>query len=338
MTNEEVKSRILMEMNGAIDDDALRKLKICLDRNFYGITVVDNCTEVATVDMQTNDNMISRFLFDLKISGLSDRTIDQYKRETKRFFLIVDKHYSEIKPDDISYYLAVLMSRKMSVNSVDNSRKFLKPFFKWLYENEYIKKDIFIKIKPIKRTEKKKDFLTDAEIVNIRDACQKDRRALALVDFLLSTGVRVSECSNLKLENIDFNNGVVNIYATKTSQWRKVYLDSNALKHLNDYLNTRTDNCPYVFVNTKQVNGEVTRMKNGSMQRVVQKYCQEAKIHKHCHVHLFRKTLATRLYRRGMDIKIIATILGHKNLQTTETYYLSICEQDVEYLYNKCVS
>ena len=115
-------------------------------------------------------------------------------------------------------------------------------------------------------------------------------------------------------------------------------MDSNALKHLNDYLNTRTDNCPYVFVNTKQVNGEVTRMKNGSMQRVVQKYCQEAKIHKHCHVHLFRKTLATRLYRRGMDIKIIATILGHKNLQTTETYYLSICEQDVEYLYNKCVS
>ena len=102
MTNEEVKSRILMEMNGAIDDDALRKLKICLDKNFYGITVVDNCTEVATVDMQTNDNMISRFLFDLKISGLSDRTIDQYKRETKRFFLIVDKHYSEIKPDDIS--------------------------------------------------------------------------------------------------------------------------------------------------------------------------------------------------------------------------------------------
>lgn len=311
---------------------------MCLDRNFYGVTVIDNCTEIVKTEIVSNEQMLSKFIFEQKICGLSDNTIKQYKRETERFFSVVNKNFLEVNTDDISYYLAILMSKKISVNSVDNSRKFLKPFFKWLYESEYIPKDIFLKIKPIKRIEKQKDFFTDDEIVNMRDVCQNDTRALALVDFLLSTGLRVSECSNLKLENIDFNTGVVNVYATKTSQWRKVYLDSNALKHLHDYLNTRTDNCPYVFVNTRHVKGQITRMKNESMQKIVQKYCKEAKIYRHCHVHLFRKTLATRLYRHGMDIKMIATILGHKNLTTTETYYLSLHSNDIKHLYNKCLS
>ena len=337
MTNEEIKNRILMEMNEELTDDELRKLKMCLERNFYGITVVDNCTDIITVKNISNEKMISKFVFEQKIGGLSDNTIKQYKRETERFFSVVNKNFSEVNTDDISYYLATLMSKKISVNSVDNARKFLKPFFKWLYESEYIPKDIFLKIKPIKRVEKQKDFFTDDEIVNMRDACQDDIRVLALVDFLLSTGLRVSECSNLKLENIDFNTGVVNVYATKTSQWRKVYLDSNALKHLHDYLNTRTDTCPYVFTNKRRVKGQVTRMKNESMQKLVQKYCKEAKIYRHCHVHLFRKTLATRLSKRGMPLTSIAKILGHKSIKTTEQFYLSICDQDIKYMYQKCI-
>lgn len=269
MTNEDIKNRILMEMNGEIDNVALRKLKMCLERNFYGVTVTDNSTEIVKVETESNEQMIVKFCFEQKINGLSDNTIKQYKRETQKFFSVINKHFSEVVPDDISYYLATLMSKNISVNSVDNSRKFLKPFFKWLYESEYIRKDIFMKIKPIKRIDKQKDFLTDDEIVNIRDACQEDIRALALVDFLLSTGLRVSECSNLKLENVDFNTGVVNVYATKTSQWRKVYLDSNALIHLHDYLNTRTDSCPYVFANKYRTKGQINKMQNESMQKTV---------------------------------------------------------------------
>ena len=337
MTNDEIKNRILMEMNGVISDGELKQLKLCLDRNFYGVTIVDNCTDIVKQDVVTNEIMLHKFLFEKRIEGLSNNTLIQYKRETQRFFSIVNKHFSEVNSDDINFYLATLMSRHISMNSVDNSRKFIKPFFKWLYENEYIKKDVFIKIKPIKRIDKQKDYLTENEIVKVRDACQSDKKALAIVDFLLSTGVRVSECTNLKLKDVDFTTGEVSIYATKTSQWRKVYLDSNALKHLQDYINTRTDTCPYVFVNTRHTkNGEITRMQNSTIQKIVQKYCGKAQIHKHCHVHLFRKTLATRLYKRGMDISIIAKILGHNSIKTTEKFYLTICDQDIKYYYNKC--
>ena len=78
-------------------------------------------------------------------------------------------------------------------------------------------------------------------------------------------------------------------------------------------------------------------MKNESMQKIVQKYCKEAKIYRHCNVHLFRKTLATRLGKRGMPITSIAKILGHNSIKTTEQFYLSICDQDVKYMYQKCI-
>ena len=120
---------------------------------------VHNCTDIVSVENISNEKMISKFVFEQKIGGLSDNTIKQYKRETERFFSVVNKNFSEVNTDDINYYLAILMSKKISVNSIDNARKFLKPFFKWLYESEYIPKDIFLKIKPIKRVEKQKDFI-----------------------------------------------------------------------------------------------------------------------------------------------------------------------------------
>lgn len=336
MKNEEIKNKILMEMNEFITNDILIELKKCLERNLYDVTIIEKSNELTKTNSFSNESLLNKFIFEKKIEGLSDKTLLQYKRETIRFFNMINKCYLDIKQDDITFYLAMLIKKKISMNSVDNSRKFLKPFFKWLYENEYIEKDIFLRIKPIKRINKPKDFLTNNEIVSIRDACD-NKRALALVDFLLSTGVRVSECSNLKLKNIDFSTGVVNVYGEKTNEWRKVYLDSNALKHLCDYLNTRNDSNPYVFVNNKMTNGKIERMKNDSIEKLIQKYCKKANINKHCHVHLFRKTLATRLCKRGMSVSAIAKILGHKSSTTTEKYYLTICDQDINYMYQKCI-
>lgn len=337
MTKANIVNSILMEMSDIINDNMLKALKDCLYRNLYGFAVIEESTEVAAVDRPDNVSMLKKFLFEKKIEGLSNATLLQYKRETERLFGFVTKHYEEIKADDINYYLAILMSKHLSVNSVDNARKFIKPFFKWLYENEYIRKDIFINIRPIKRIDKQKEFLTNEEITKVRDASRDDIRSLALIDFLLSTGIRVSECINLKIGDVDFVKGEVSIYATKTNEWRKVYLDSNAIKHLQDYLNMRKDLSSYLFVNMRRSNnGEVSRMSKYSIEKVIHKYCKKANINKHCTVHIFRKTLATRLYKRGMDITVIAKLLGHKNVTTTEKYYLTICESDIKYQYSRC--
>lgn len=337
MTKSEIISRVLMDMGNVIDSGELKVLKDCLHRNLYGVTLVKESTELTVADSIGNEELLTKFLFERKIEGLSNATLLQYKRETGRFFDIVNKHYSEIKPDDINYYLAILLGQHLSINSVDNARKFIKPFFKWLYENEYIMKDIFINIRPIKRVDKKKEFLTNEEITKVRDASRDDIRSLALIDFLISTGIRVSECSNLKISDVDFEKGEVNIYATKTNEWRKVYLDSNALKHLQDYLNMRTDSSPYLFANSRcSHNGKISKMSKASIEKIIRRYCQKAEIKKHCTVHIFRKTLATRLYKRGMDITVIAKILGHKSVTTTEKYYLTILDSDIRYQYSRC--
>ncbi len=335
--NEEIKNRILMEMTDVIGYEEIKVLKRCLDRNLYGYTITTDSTEIVPVENIPNEKLLRRFVFERGLEGISRNTLEQYVRETNRFFGFINKHYSDIIPEDIQYYLYNLMDcGTMTATSVDNSRKFLKPFFKWLYENEFIPKDIFIKIKPIKRIEKKKDFLTNHEIVVIRDCCKNDTRALALIDTLLSTGLRVSECSNLKIDNIDFSKDEINIYATKTNSWRKVYLDSNAKEHLLNYLSTRKDNNPYVFVNKKKSNGKICKMKNCSIEKLIQKYCYQAEINRHCSVHLFRKTMATRMKRMGMDITDIAKLLGHKTIRTTEQFYLSICDNDIHYMVTKC--
>lgn len=335
--NEEIKNRILMEMTDVIGHEELIKLKRCMDRNFYGYTVISDTTEIVYKEDRTNESMLEEFRFKRGLEGTSAKTLEQYVRETKRFFEIVPKHYKEVTSDDVQYYLYKLMEMgTMSATSIDNARKFLKPFFKWLYENEKIPKDIFLKIKPIKRIEKQKEFLTDNEVVVIRDCCKNDIKALALIDTLLATGLRVSECSKLKISDIDFEKEEINVYSTKTNKWRKVYLDSNAKTHLLDYLKSRNDDSPYVFINSKRSGGKLTNMKNCSIEKLIQKYCEKAKINRHCTVHLFRKTMATNLYRHGMDMTIIAKLLGHTSVKTTERHYLSIREVDIKYLYSKC--
>ena len=337
--NEEIKNRILMEMTDVIGQEELIKLKRCMDRNFYGYTVICNTTEIVYKEDVTNESMLEEFRFKRGLEGTSAKTLEQYVRETKRFFEIVPKHYKEVTSDDVQYYLYKLMEMgTMSATSIDNARKFLKPFFKWLYENEKIPKDIFLKIKPIKRIEKQKEFLTDNEVVVIRDCCKNDIKALALIDTLLATGLRVSECSKLKISDIDFEKEEINVYSTKTNKWRKVYLDSNAKTHLLDYLQSRNDDSPYVFINSKRSGGKLTNMKNCSIEKLIQKYCEKAKINRHCTVHLFRKTMATNLYRHGMDMAIIAKILGHRNTTTTEKHYLTICNTDIKYQYYKCTT
>lgn len=337
--NEEIKSRILMEMSTTLGVDDIQKLKGCLERNFYGVTIQKNSTELTVIEKITNEQMLKRFEFERGLEGISQNSLIQYIRETRRFFDLIGKHYSEVKSEDLQYYLYKLMELgTMSATSVDNARKFLKPFFKWLYENEFIPKDIFIKIKPIKRIEKTKEYLTDDEIVAVRDCCKDDVRALALIDTLLSTGLRVSECSNLKISDIDFVKEEINIYSTKTNTWRKVYLDSNAKMHLNDYLSSRKDNNSYVFINTRKTKNKIEKMRNESIEKLVQKYCRKAKINRHCSVHLFRKTMATRLYSRGMDISFVAQILGHSSCKTTEKYYLSFMDRDIRYMYARCSS
>ena len=228
-------------------------------------------------------------------------------------------------------YLASLYKTKNSPTSIDNCRKFIKTFFNWAMDNDYIVKNPFAKIKKISRNPIKKDILTDDEIVTIRDYCQGDTRALALVDLLLSTGIRVSECAELKISDIDFSSNKIDIYGKKTRIWRTVYLDANARKHLKRYIKSRKDNNPYLFVTKNRLH---LKLCSGAINQILHNVQNNTHTNKVFTVHLFRKTLATKLYNKGMGIQNIATMLGHSS-ETCLRYYLSIFQDGIKSDYIK---
>jgi len=332
---EEIIARILADM-GKYGTDVITELKESLHRNLYGVKIEKQTTEIVVASQKTNEYMLKLFERDYRIAGKSEKTIMAYMRETLRFLQHTGKHFSGVTGDDINNYLAILLKTDISTTTVDNTRKYIKQFFNWLYENEYIEKNPFRRVRPIKRQEKKKEYLTEQEFVVIRDNCRNSKE-LALIEFLYSTGLRVSELTGLKVKDIDFMSGAVNIYAHKTNSWRKVYLEAGALKHLIDYINARKGQSEYVFCNTRKSTDRYGRMGNQSVENLIKSVCIRAGVDKHCTVHLFRKSLATRLYRKGADVAFIAYILGHKSTKTTEQYYLSLVDEDIRYKFNKMV-
>ncbi len=242
-----------------------------------------------------------------------------------RFATDGEGNYGYLRADD----------RGVSPTGVDNSRKYLKGFFDYLLENDFITTDLFRKIKPMKRDNVEKRFLKEAEIVRLRDNC-KTIKERAIVDLLLSTGIRVSELINLNISDVDINDMSVRIYADKTKTWRTVYLDANAYHHLLQYLNTRKDSSDILFLG-KSMKAE-KRMSKDGVERLLQKIGKRANITQHITVHLFRKTFATRMYFRNMDIGKISKLLGHASIKTTEKYYLSIQIQDIKESFYRAVA
>lgn len=337
MLKEDVVNNVIMMMSNDLDPELLSKLKICMQMIFYKYDITETNTDIAISNKDDNDEYLKKFAIDLKIEGLSSGTINHYVRETRKCLQFLNKNFRDVKKDDIVYYLAHMSSRGLCNNSLDNLRKYIKSFFTWCECNEYITRNPFLRIKCIKRDEVKKEVLTEHEVVELRDAC-KTKRELALVDFLNSTGVRVSECAGLKIKDVDFNTGKCSIYAIKTKTWRTVFLDADALKHIVDYRMELTEKgiySEYLFAPIRSKDKIRDGIQSYSIERTIKNICQRTTITKHITVHTFRKTFASRMYRKGAQPMNIAALLGHKDFGTTAKFYIDINKGDLKYEYDK---
>ena len=155
---------------------------------------------------------------------------------------------------------------------------------------------------------------TEDDLEKIRDACESSRE-LALVDFLYSTGVRVSEAANSDIADFNFQAMEGYVYG-KGGKERIVYLDTRAKIHLLRYLHFRKDTNPALFV---EIIDPHNRMTKCQIEYTVKQIGKRAGI-ENCHPHRFRRTLATRLLERGMPIEQVQAILGHEKLDTTLIY------------------
>lgn len=277
-----------------------------------------------------NELIIRRYKACLVIAGKSPKTIAAYERTVVLLFQTLQKNYVDMTVSDLRYFLAVEKSRGISNRTLENTRVQISTFFSWLLEEELINKNPCRPIKPIRYEEKVRYPLSAIELDVIRSAC-KTKKERAIVEFLLATGIRVSELCSMRLSDINFDMLSITVKYGKGAKQRTVYMNELARKHLCEYLGSRNVNGEFLFYNKQK-----QPLNSGGVRHILKTLEKRAGVD-NVHPHRFRRTFATGLSNRGMEIQEIAKLLGHSNIQTTLEYVYT-SEERIHNSYRKYIT
>lgn len=265
------------------------------------------------------------YIVSRKIEGLSKKTLELYNLYLDDFFFTVNKNAEDITANDIRVYLYnVQESRGLSNRTLDSRRTAIHAFFEWAANEGYIGKNPCRVIKNIKYERIEKQSLTDMELERIRQTC-KTVREKALVEFLYSTGARVTEVCGVKKADIDFYKGEV-VVLGKGNKHRTTYLNARCKLLLKQYFAIRDDESEYLFVSERKPHNV---LKKEAIERIVRIIGERSELDRPLTPHLFRHTLATLMLQRGTPITEVQKILGHVNINTT-MIYAKVSDEDVK--------
>ena len=322
---EQIINNVLLAMQKLVAVDVYNTLQDVLSVELNKYELTERCTEVATVD-NSADNLLKTFAVVKSLEGIADTTIDRYMRENKKLLDFLNMPIEDIRTNDIRVYIASRRKAGVCNRTLDGMRRCFSSFFGWLQKEEYIVRNPCASLKQIKyRKEIKKPF-SATELEKIRMACES-KRDLALVSFLYSTGCRVSEVARLNMSDVDFEMKEITVLG-KGDKERTVYLTDVAVMHLRAYLIERKDFSEALFT------GKGTgRLGKSGIEAILRRIGKKADV-QNVHPHRFRRTLATNLLDRGMNIQDVAEILGHADLKTTQIYCF-ISKSNVKTSYKK---
>lgn len=288
--------------------------------------------ETRSINGISNNNYLSMFLNAKKIEGCSERTLAYYKTTVEKLLDGVDDPIRKVTTDDIRDYLANYQGlNDCSKTTIDNIRRNISSFFTWLEEEDYIIKSPMRRIHKIKTTKTVKEVISDEEIEKMRDKC-KNLRDLAIIDLLYSTGIRIGELVRLNIDDIDFEERECIVFG-KGDKERRVYFDAKTKIHLTDYINSRFDTNPALFVT---LDAPYNRLQISGVEIRLRRLGRELGINK-VHPHKFRRTMATRAIDKGMPIEQVQKLLGHSQIDTT-MHYAIVNQTNVKVAHRKFIA
>ena len=308
---EKVIKEIEQKMASILNNEQKEKLKEVLLYTFYNIEV----TSIKDELVEDTTDYAKMFIASKRIEGCSERTLNYYETTIKTMVEKLSKKVNSIETEDLRNYLSEYQAKNnCSKVTIDNVRRILSSFFAWLEDEDYIMKSPVRRIHKVKATQTVKETYTDEELEEMRDACI-EIRDLAMVDFLASTGVRVGELVNLDRVDIDMQERSC-VVLGKGGKEREVYFDARTKIHLQNYLNSRTDNNPALFVSLLR---PYDRLKISGVEIRLRELGKRINIKK-IHPHKFRRTMATKAIDKGMPIEQVQVLLGHRKIDTTLQY------------------
>lgn len=320
---QESNNYVLQRMAVYLDNNQMMKLKNVLDE------LVHASDDVELV--KDSYELLAEFLATKRLEGRSERTLMFYRVSAEKLIAAVGKNVCSITTEDIREYLSnYQIERGVCKASIDNTRRNLSSFFKWLEDENYIFKSPLRRIHKIKMTHSVKDTYADEELEKLRDDCS-ELRNLAIIDILNSTGMRVGELVNLDRDDVDFNERECLVLG-KGDKERVVYFDARSKLHLKKYLKSRTDNNPALFVSLCRPYNRLLTSGVEIMLKKMGKKCNIA----HVHPHKFRRTMATTAIDKGMPIEQVQRLLGHEKIDTT-LHYAMVKQNNVKISHKKYI-
>lgn len=263
----------------------------------------------------SNDEYLKLFLDAKLIEGCSKRTIEYYRVTVEHMLSKITTSVRKMTTDEIRAYLVDYQQiNNCSKVTIDNIRRNISSFFSWLEEEDYILKSPMRRIHKIKTKKPVKEIISDEMIEMIRDNCT-ELRDIAMIDMLYSTGIRVGELVNLNINDIDFEQRECVVFG-KGDKERRVYFDAKTKIHLQNYLKTRKDSNPALFVT---LDSPFDRLKISGVEIRIRELGKKLGLSR-IHPHKFRRTMATRAIDKGMPIEQVQKILGHSQIDTTMQY------------------
>lgn len=282
---EKIISEIIREMISSLNNEQLSKLKTTLEIYLYNVSI--EAKQEADTEKKEVD-YLEVFLSAKRIEGCSEKTLIYYKNTIQQMLDSIGKSVCTIVTEDLRTYLAEYQKEKQSSKvTIDNIRRIFSSFFSWLEDEDYIIKSPVRRIHRIKAASTIKETYTDEQLESMRDNCDNPRD-LALIDILASTGMRVGELVLLNRDDISFDERECIVFG-KGDKERMVYFDARTKIHLQNYLDSRTDNNEALFVSLK---APYNRMKIGGIELRLREMGKRLNIEK-VHPHKFRRTLAT---------------------------------------------
>ena len=279
-------------------------------------------TPKATEEEQRNKEnveLLGAFISSKKVEGCSDKTIHYYKSSIEKLIATVKKNVCDISTNDIRCYLAEQQEQRgLSKVTIDNLRRIYSSFFSWLEDEDYITKSPVRRIHKVRTDALVKEVLTDENIEVLRDSCQ-ELRDIAMIDLLLSTGMRVGELVKINRDDIDFQERQCVVFG-KGNKERVVYLNDATAQAINDYLIVRRD-IAAIDRNALFLSSRRTRITREALHAMVKKSLLRAGLDADKYsAHKLRHTAATLMLSNGVDVRTLQELLGHENLNTTQIY------------------
>ena len=303
---------VMQLMLPVLNNAQMQQLKQVMEQTLFHYEVFGAETKPEEDD---NNDLIAMFIAAKRIEGCSEKTLKYYRTTIDAMTSSLGKNVRHVLTEDLRAYLTEYQRKNQSSRvTIDNIRRILSSFFSWLEDEDYIIKSPVRRIHKVKTVSSIKETYIDEELEKMRDNCD-ELRDLAMIDMLASTGMRVGEMVLLNRADINFAERECVVFG-KGDKERIVYFDARAKLHLQQYLDSRTDNNPALFVTLRAPH---ERIKIGGIEHRLREMGKRLNIPK-VHPHKFRRTLATMAIDKGMPIEQLQRLLGHQRIDTTLQY------------------